>query len=42
LPHFWQSKVIPAAAESTTNEAEQCAQAKTMSVPAVDSIGYRV
>jgi hypothetical protein len=32
LPHFWQSSVIPAAAESTTNEAEQCVHAKTMSV----------
>src|SRR6266446_7431802 len=32
LPHFWQSNVIPAAAESTTNEAEQCVQAKMISV----------
>lgn len=32
LPHFWQSRVIPAAAESTTNEAEQFVQAKVMSL----------
>jgi hypothetical protein len=32
LPHFWQSKVRPAAAASTTNEAAQCVQAKTMSL----------
>ena len=32
LPHFWQSSVRPAAAESTTNDAEQCEQAKTMSL----------
>ena len=32
LPHFWQSKVIPAAAESTTKEVEQWEQAKTMSL----------
>ena|SRR5437764_5307847 len=31
FPHFWQSKVIPAAAPSTTKEVEQCAQAKTIS-----------
>jgi hypothetical protein len=32
LPHFWQFNVIPAAAESTTNEAEQLVQAKTISL----------
>lgn len=32
LPHFWQSNVNPAAAASTTNDAEQCVQAKTMSL----------
>src|SRR5205814_5769389 len=35
FPHFWQSKVIPAAAASTTKEVEQCAQAKTISGLAV-------
>ena len=40
LPHFWQFSVIPAAAESTTNEAEQCVQAKTMSL--LDSWAGRV
>jgi hypothetical protein len=32
LPHFWQFNVRPAAAASTTNDAEQCVQAKTMSL----------
>jgi len=32
FPHFWQSRVIPAAAASTTNGVEQCEQAKTMSL----------
>jgi hypothetical protein len=31
LPQFWQSSIIPAAAESTTNEVEQLAHAKMMS-----------
>jgi hypothetical protein len=31
-PHFWQFNVIPAAAESTTNEAEQFEHAKTISL----------
>ena len=31
LPHFWQFNVMPAAAESTTNDAEQFEQAKIMS-----------
>jgi hypothetical protein len=32
LPHFWQSRVIPAAAASTTKEVAQCEQAKTISL----------
>ena len=32
LPHVWQFNVMPAAAASTTNEVEQCEQAKTMSL----------
>lgn len=32
LPHFWHFNVTPAAAQSTTNEAEQFEQAKMMSL----------